>query len=110
MELVNSYYKNVFSIKEAAEKEAAFKQFMETEGQKGAANIEKLISLYGSNGHAVGSNLTWADILIFDVAAALFNKHPQFASDFPLIAAVHHSVSQHEKIAEYVKNRPVTPF
>jgi hypothetical protein len=28
-------------------------------------NIEKLISMYGKNGFAVGDALTWADIALF---------------------------------------------
>ena len=83
---------------------------MADQGAKGSANIEKLISLYGSNGYSVSNSLTWADLLIFEIASSLFAKHPEFAEKFPLIAGVQKTVSENAKISEYVKNRPVTPF
>ena len=83
---------------------------MADQGTKGAASIEKLISLYGSNGFAVGQALTWADLLVFEIASSLFTKHPEFAAKFPHISAVQKTVADNAKVSEYVKNRPVTPF
>lgn len=83
---------------------------MGDQGAKGAANIEKLISLYGSNGFSVGDSLTWADLFIFDLTTALLAKNPEFTSQFPLIAGVHATVSKNENVSNYVKSRPVTPF
>ena len=90
--------------------EKAYVAFLEDQGVKGASNIEKLISLYGSNGYSVGSGLTWADLLVFDIATALFAKRPEFLQKYPLINAVHQTVSANQRVADYVKNRPVTPF
>ena len=83
---------------------------MADQGAKGAANIEKLITMYGSNGYSVGDSLTWADLLIFEIASSLFAKHPEFASKAPKIAAVQETVSKNSHIATYIKNRPETPF
>ena len=83
---------------------------MGDQGAKGAANIEKLITLYGSNGFSVGQSLTWADLLIFEIASSLFAKHPEFAEKFPHIVGVQKTVSANNHVSEYVKNRPVTPF
>lgn len=83
---------------------------MAEQGGKGAGDVEKLIGTYGSNGHAVGSDLTWADLAIFDVTSALISKHPDFAKNYPKMSAVHEKVAGHAKVAEYVKNRPETPF
>jgi prostaglandin-H2 D-isomerase / glutathione transferase len=83
---------------------------MANQGANGAANVEKLITMYGSKGHAVGDSLTWADLLIFDIASALFAKDPSFKEHYPKLLEVHDTVAAHPRIAEYVKNRPVTPF
>ena len=83
---------------------------MADQGAKGAANIEKLIGLYGSNGYSVGQSLTWADLLIFEIASTLFAKHPDMQTKFPHIAGVQKTVSENNHVTEYVKNRPVTPF
>lgn len=110
MDLVNYYYKNIFHIQDAAEKAEAFKKFLAEQGAKGAADVEKLITLYGSHNHAVGGALTWADLAIFDVTSALISKHPDFGKNYPKLSAVHENVKNNAKIAEYIKNRPETPF
>ena len=50
---------------------------MADQGAKGAANIEKLITMYGSNGYSVGDSLTWADLLIFEIASSLSFDKPE---------------------------------
>lgn len=110
MDLVNFYFAKVFPIQDANEKAEAFKNFLADQGAKGAANVEKLISLYGSNGHSVGDALTWADLAIFDVTSALFEKFPEFSANYPGLTAVHAKVAAHEKVAQHVKSRPETPF
>ena len=69
-----------------------------------------MITLYGSDVYSVGTGLTWADLLIFDVGSAVLSKVADFASKYQRTAAVHANVANHERVAEYVKNRPVTPF
>ena len=91
-------------------KAEAFKKFLAEQGGKGAGDVEKLIGLYGSNGHAVGSDLTWADLAIFDVTSAFLRSHPDFAKNFPKMMAVDEKVASHPKIADYVKNRPEATF
>ena len=91
-------------------KETALANFLADQGAKGAAGVEKLITAYGSNGYSVGDNLTWADLMIFDITSALFAKVPSFATEYPKLSAVHEIVSKHALVSEYVKNRPVTPF
>lgn len=91
-------------------KAKAFNAFLDDQGSKGAANIEKLISLYGSNGFSVGTGLTWADLLIFDLATALFAKRSDILEKYPLINGVYKTVSANQRVTDYVKNRPVTPF
>nr|UOU03299.1 glutathione S-transferase sigma 10 [Brachionus rubens] len=110
MDVVNYYWANIFKIEDANEKAEAFKSFLLDQGAKGAKSVEKLVGLYGSNGHAVGDSLTWADLAIYDVASALLAKHPEFSDKFPAFAAIYKNVIANENISNYVKNRPETPF
>lgn len=110
IDLVNYFYSKIFGIKDALEQETAFKAFLADQGAKAAESVEKLITLYGSDVYSVGTGLTWADLLIFDVGSAVLSKVADFASKYPRTAAVHANVANHERVAEYVKNRPVTPF
>ena len=110
LDLVNYYYSKVFPIQNEAEKAEALKNFLANQGANGAANIEKLVTWYGSNGHAVGNALTWADLSIFDITSVLFAKHPTFAQNYPRLAQVHETVNQNARIAEHIKNRPDTPY
>jgi hypothetical protein len=73
-------------------------------------NIEKLISWYGSNGYAVGSSLTWADLFIFDISHDITSKIPEAASKYPLANKIIENVSEIERIKNYVATRPVTEF
>ena len=100
----------MFPIQDAAEKEAAFKSFIENQGAKGAADVEKLVTLYGSDGFAVGSSLTWADILIYEVITFLLAKNPEMAAQIPKTNAIRDSVAKHQRIIDYVAKRPETPF
>ncbi len=81
---------------------------MVDQGAKGAAGIEKLIKDYGSDGYSVGTSLTWADLMIFDIASNLLSKVPNFEVEYPGLLAVHDTVAKNPKIAEYILNRPVT--
>nr|QVK45617.1 glutathione S transferase [Brachionus paranguensis] len=110
MEPVNYFYSNIFRIQDADEKAEAFRTFLKEQGTKGAQNVEKLVGMYGSNGYSVGDSLTWADLAIFDVIFSLLSKHPEFSEKFPVLNAVYENVKANPDVAEYVKNRPETPF
>lgn len=72
--------------------------------------MERLITLYGSNGFSVGDALTWADLAIFDVTSALFSKHPDLSKNYPKLSAVDEKIKNHPNIAKYIAARPETPF
>ena len=77
---------------------------------KHLANIEKLIQLYGKNGHSVGDSLTWADLFVFDFASSHTKSIDGFAAKFPGVTQVMQLVENNPKIAAYVKTRPETKF
>ncbi len=51
-----------------------------------------------------------ADLLIFDIGSAILDKVPEFQTKYPKLAAVHLNVSNNARVAEYIKNRKVTPW
>ena len=87
----------------------AFKAFFSGYAINVAKNLEKLIGWYGSNGHAVGSELTWADIAIYRVTV-IFNKIPDFKQTFPKINASAGKAAENERIKAYLKTREPIPF
>jgi hypothetical protein len=48
--------------------------------------------------------------LIFDIGSAILDKVPEFQTKYPKLAAVHLNVSNNARVAEYIKNRKVTPW
>jgi glutathione S-transferase len=103
----NAIMKKVFSVKEE-EREAAKKAFLAEEAGPHFENIQKLIKLWGSNGYSVGSSLKWSDLAIWNFTFMLLTVDPNALSKYPAILAVNKSVESNPKVAEYVKNRPVT--
>ena len=110
LDLVNFYYANVFKVKDEEEKKVAAAAFLANQATAGAKNLETLIGLYGQKGYSVGDELTWADLLIFDVCSSMFEKVPSFMENFPVLSAVHKAVAENERIAAYVASRPQAAF
>ena len=107
-DLQNAFYKSIFSVKEE-ERDAAKKAFVAGEAAGHLEKIEKLISLWGSNGHSVGSSLKWSDLYIFDTTK-LIAQDDNVLAKYPGILAVNKSVESIPAVAEYLKNRAVTSF
>ena len=103
----NDWVKAVFF---SADKEAAIKKFKEVDSPLHLGRIEKLISLYGSNGFAVGGALTWADLYLYDVARAAVALESTALDKFPGVTGSQKSVEANEKLAAYLASRPETPF
>lgn len=86
------------------EKQAALEKFYNGLGLNTAKQFEKLIGWYGSNGHSVGSNATWADIALYR-AYSFLKALPNFNTEFPKLNAVINKVAQNERIQNYLKTR-----
>jgi hypothetical protein len=70
-------------------------------------NLDKLIALYGKDGHAVGDKLTVADLAVFDSSTYVtFNLGQSVWQLFPHISQVVRKVQENAKIAAYVNSRP----
>jgi glutathione S-transferase len=107
-DLQNAYYRYVFSFKEE-ERDTAKKAFEAGEAVAHLEKIEKLISLWGSNGHSVGSSLKWSDLYVLDTSK-LIAQDANVLDKYPGILAVNKSVESIPAVAEYLKNRAVTSF
>ena len=100
-DLQNAFYNRNRSLTNA---------FLAEEAPAHLEKIEKLISLWGSNGFSVGSSLKWSDLAIWNFTSQLKSIDANVLAKFPGILAVNKSVDSNSKVTEYVKNRPVTPF
>lgn len=108
-DFVVSYGSKVWSVKEE-ERPQVKVNFLSKEGLVHLGKIEKLISLYGSNGHSVGSSLTWADLVIHEITFVAKTTIPTIIDAFPLIQGVIKSVEADPKVGAYLKARPESAF
>lgn len=86
------------------------KRFLAEDAVKGLNNLEKLAKQYGNKGFSVGNSLTWADLFIHEITFSLMNYKDDLLDNFQVLKQIRNSVESNENIAEYLKNRPVTPF
>ena len=104
-----AYYTKVFSAKDE-EKEAVKAAFLAKDAPDHLAKIEKLISLYGSNGFSVGNTLKWSDLMIWETMYLLSKMDATLVAKYPGIVGVNGSVEANEKVSAYINSRPETPF
>lgn len=108
-DLGSDYGKKVYSVP-AEKRDEAIKKFSAEDLPKHLGHLEKLVGMYGSNGHAVSANLTWVDLYMFDMVSMMHDKDVKILEKFPHVSKVKKTVEEHPKIAAYLKKRPVTSF
>jgi len=92
-------------------KEELAKKFQTEELPKHLQNLENLRKLYGNNGpFFVGNNLTWADLYFYDVGENLLGVNANGLDNYSWLKQNRAEVEKQPRIAEYLKNRPKTPF
>lgn len=85
-------------------------RFLSEDAVKGLNNLEKLAKQFGSKGYSVGSCLTWADLFIHEITFSLMNYKDDLLDNYQVLKQIRDSVESNKNVAEYLKNRPVTPF
>ena len=105
-DLQNAYYDKVFMVKT----EEVTQKFLAEDALTHLGRVEKTLTMYGTQGFSVGSSLTWADLAVFDITSILVGIKADILAAFPRIVAVRQTVEANERIAQYLKNRPETPF
>jgi glutathione S-transferase len=109
-DLVAAFIKTLQEPDETKKQELA-KKFQTEELPKHLQNLENLRKLYGNNGpFFVGNNLTWADLYFYDVGESLLGANPNGLDNYPSLKQNRAEVEKQPRIAEYLKNRPKTPF
>ena len=110
-DLVVAYWDRVYEVRNDVEKKAeAEKKFLDEEINGHLEKIEKLISLWGSNGFSVGTSLKWSDLAIFEMTFNVGRSYAGLIEKYPAISGVKKSVETHPKLSEYIKSRPETRF
>ena len=95
---------------EAKQKDLSNKFFAE-ELPKHFKNLEVLAKLYSKGGaFFVGNQLSWADLLFYDVAQSMLNVDAACLNNYPWLKHNREAVEKQPKIAEYLKSRPKTAF
>ena len=93
--------------KKAEAKEALFKEFV----PKYFGILEKRITANNSaGGWMYKDKITYVDMHLSLLCDSLAAAEPNFADEFPVIKKVWEGVKAQPKIAEWIKNRPETPF
>lgn len=96
---------------DATKKQELTQKFLTEELPKHLQNLETLGKLYGKGGpFFVGNSLTWADLLFYDVGETLLQINGNALDKNTWLQQNRAEVEKQPKIAEYLKNRPTTPF
>ncbi|KAF8375361.1 gst-8, partial [Pristionchus pacificus] len=72
--------------------------------------LERFAKENGSNGHFVGSSLTWVDLLIADHVSILLKYLPDFLEKYPTIVQTVKQIESTPKLKEWIGKRPDTAF
>ena len=109
-EINDAYFRAWFAIKDEKQKELEQEKFkVDTVPQK-LQGLEGLIKTYGNGTWAVGNNVTWADLLIYDSIENLLKLNEQVLDKYPVLQQNRQAVKQLPNIAQYLAARKETPF
>ena len=109
-ELNDDYYRIWFHIKDEKQKETEQAKFkVDTLPQK-LKGLETLINTYGNGTWAVGKDVTWADLLIYDLIENLLKVDEQILEKHSTLKKNREAVAKLPKIAEYLASRKETAF
>ena len=97
--------------KDEAKKQELKKKFIGEELPKHLQNLEVLGKLYGNGGpYFVGNQLTWVDLFFHFFGENLLGMDGNCLDNHSWLKQNRAEVEKQPKIAEYLKNRPKTPF
>jgi glutathione S-transferase len=98
--------------KDEAKKQELAKKFLDEELSKHLQNLDNLSKLYGhGTPYFVGNQLTWADLFFHHCGQTLFEiLNENCLDNHAWLQQNRAEVEKQPRIAEYLKNRPKTPF
>jgi prostaglandin-H2 D-isomerase / glutathione transferase len=94
-----------------AKKQVEMPKFFADELPKHLKNLEVLAKAYSNDGpFFVGNQLTWCDLLVYDVLETFLAIDGNVLSRYPWLQHNRQEVEKQPKITAYLKKRPETPF
>ena len=109
-EINEAYFRAWFFTKDEAQKQEAQKVFKaETLPQK-LQGLESLVKSYGNGTWAVGKDVTWADLIVFDSIYNLLVLDSEVLDKCPTLKKNRDAVEKLPHVAEYLAKRKETPF
>jgi glutathione S-transferase len=109
-EINEAYYRACFHIKDEKQKEVEQTKFkVDTLPQK-LKGLETLMNTYGNGTWAVGNNVTWADLLVYDSVENLLKIDEELLGKYSTLKKNREAVEKLPKITEYLANRKETSF
>jgi len=110
---INTAYqqKGTFFMKDQEKKKEIESKWLNEELPVMLGKLDKLLP--GANGFAVGSKLSYADVLIFRLLKDTYagvNAATTFAADCPKLQAIAATVEGNSALKQWVDNRPQTMF
>lgn len=102
---------SIIWYQEGDEKKRNLDAFFANDLPKHLNNLEILAKAYSEGGpFFVGNNLTMADLYVYDVLENVLEIDANVLDKYSWLKANRDEVAKNPKIAEYLKNRPKTPF
>jgi glutathione S-transferase len=107
-EIREEFYRIWFHTEDKKQKEAGETKFkIDTLPQK-LKGLETLMNTYGNGTWAVGNNVTWADLSIYDLVEVLIKVDDQLLEKYPALQKNREAVEKLPKIVEYLAKRKET--
>ncbi|CAF3671506.1 unnamed protein product [Rotaria socialis] len=102
---------SIFFEQDETKKEELRKKYFDEELPKHFQNLDVLLKEFGNGGlFFVGNHLTWADLYFYDLSETLLGMNGNCLDIYPRLKQNREEVEKQPKIAEYLNNRPKTPF
>ena len=108
-DLQNAYYMKVYKASKE-ERDAVVAKFLAEDTVIHLDRLEKIVSMYGTEGFSVGNSLKWSDLHIYDVTSNILELSANVFDKYPKVKSIRSTVESNPKVAAHLKSRPVTPF
>lgn len=109
-EINEGYYRAWFFIKDEKQKELEQERFKTDTLPQKLKGLETLMNTYGNGTWSVGTNVSWADLLLYDSIQNLLRIDGQLLEKYSTIKTNREAVEKLPKIAEYLAERKETAF
>lgn len=100
-----------FQATDEEKKKELLEKFFTEDLPKQLRSLDILGKLYGNGGpFFLGDEITWADLMFYATSELYLGQRSTALDQYPWLQANRVAVEQQPRIAEYLKNRPPTPY